>query len=506
MTINIPTLVSQTITNGVTAYAPSEDAVFDALALKQPLDADLTSIAGLAATEGYLRKTAANTWEADTVLTKQSNSIGINSTAITAGLEIKEKSASTAQPILSVVNFSNNNQFQVSENDIIVFSNGGLFGLHGLLALGSGSPINLTGTTSNLNVLDVGSVVYLEATGAQDLTGIMTGSGNNEGSIIYLFNSGITDIITLKNNTTSIASNRFDFYPTTDVALNPKEVVGLIYLNGRWRLRFKVSASAGNALTSNPLSQFASTTSAQLAGVISDETGTDKLVFNTSPTFATQTSTTAITATTASNDVLQTLTNNSSGTPAASYGLSRLIQLKSSTTDSQIAGKEIWSWTNATHANRQSGYKIQAVGNASVGTLQDVFRIKDNGNSFQFDFVNHAGYDAKLTLYSGTTHIASFQGAGNDIYISTINSASAGIHLRPGGSTEMFNLTTTGLFLGGSTNPTALCHIAAGTTAKAQMKFESSTAPTAPNNGDLWFDGTDLKIRVSGVTYTLTKA
>lgn len=34
ITINIPTLVSQTITNGVTAYAPSEDAVFDALAGK----------------------------------------------------------------------------------------------------------------------------------------------------------------------------------------------------------------------------------------------------------------------------------------------------------------------------------------------------------------------------------------------------------------------------------------------------------------------------------------
>ena len=39
--------------------------------------------------------------------------------------------------------------------------------------------------------------------------------------------------------------------------------------------------------TGGNLSQFASTTSAQLAGVISDEVGTDKLVFNTSPTFVT---------------------------------------------------------------------------------------------------------------------------------------------------------------------------------------------------------------------------
>jgi hypothetical protein len=43
----------------------------------------------------------------------------------------------------------------------------------------------------------------------------------------------------------------------------------------------------GDALTSNPLSQFAATTSAQLAGVISDETGTGSLVFSNSPTLVT---------------------------------------------------------------------------------------------------------------------------------------------------------------------------------------------------------------------------
>lgn len=41
------------------------------------------------------------------------------------------------------------------------------------------------------------------------------------------------------------------------------------------------------AYTANTLAVFASTTSAQLAGVISDETGSGSLVFNTSPTFVT---------------------------------------------------------------------------------------------------------------------------------------------------------------------------------------------------------------------------
>lgn len=43
----------------------------------------------------------------------------------------------------------------------------------------------------------------------------------------------------------------------------------------------------GDALVANPLSQFAATTSAELAGVISDETGTGALVFANTPTLVT---------------------------------------------------------------------------------------------------------------------------------------------------------------------------------------------------------------------------
>lgn len=46
-------------------------------------------------------------------------------------------------------------------------------------------------------------------------------------------------------------------------------------------------SSGGDALTSNPLSQFAATTSSQLLGVLSDETGTGAAVFATSPTLVT---------------------------------------------------------------------------------------------------------------------------------------------------------------------------------------------------------------------------
>ena len=56
---SIPPTAKQT--NWDTAYGWGNHA-----GLYQPLDADLTSIAGLAGTSGLLKKTAANTWSLDT--------------------------------------------------------------------------------------------------------------------------------------------------------------------------------------------------------------------------------------------------------------------------------------------------------------------------------------------------------------------------------------------------------------------------------------------------------
>lgn len=47
-------------------------------------------------------------------------------------------------------------------------------------------------------------------------------------------------------------------------------------------------------------------------------------------------------------------------------------------------------------------------------------------------------------------------------------------------------------------------NFSAGTTAASQFRLVASTAPTSPVNGDVWFDGTDLKIRIAGATKTVT--
>ena len=46
--------------------------------------------------------------------------------------------------------------------------------------------------------------------------------------------------------------------------------------------------------------------------------------------------------------------------------------------------------------------------------------------------------------------------------------------------------------------------LAPSATARASLRIPSGTAPTSPVDGDIWFDGTDIKMRIGGVTKTFT--
>jgi hypothetical protein len=59
-------VVADAINDGTTTIAPSQNAVFDALAGKQPLDADLTTIAGLTATTDNFLVAVSSAWASRT--------------------------------------------------------------------------------------------------------------------------------------------------------------------------------------------------------------------------------------------------------------------------------------------------------------------------------------------------------------------------------------------------------------------------------------------------------
>lgn len=77
--------------------------------------------------------------------------------------------------------------------------------------------------------------------------------------------------------------------PEGTAILSTGEVGGSKFLreDGDGTSSWQAISGGGDALTSSPLSQFAATTSLQLKGVISDETGSGALVFADSPVFTT---------------------------------------------------------------------------------------------------------------------------------------------------------------------------------------------------------------------------
>ncbi|MES2965999.1 MAG: hypothetical protein V4760_19105, partial [Bdellovibrionota bacterium] len=78
-----------------------------------------------------------------------------------------------------------------------------------------------------------------------------------------------------------------------------------------------INTSSGNALTANPLSQFAATSSAQLAGVLSDEVGTGAAVLGTSPTFSTDITTPKILGGSGTTSTLTYQTTSGAGATGA---------------------------------------------------------------------------------------------------------------------------------------------------------------------------------------------
>ena len=69
--------------------------------------------------------------------------------------------------------------------------------------------------------------------------------------------------------------------------------------------------------------------------------------------------------------------------------------------------------------------------------------------------------------------------------------------------TEVLSVRGFGYVGIGTTSPTAYLDIPASATSAATLRIRTGTAPTSPNDGDMWQDGTNLKIRINGITKTI---
>ncbi|MFV8343965.1 beta strand repeat-containing protein [Flavobacterium sp. XS2P39] len=153
-----------------------------------------------------------------------------------------------------------------------------------------------------------------------------------------------------------------------------------------------VVAGTGNALTTNPISQFAATTSAQLAGVLSDETGTGNAVFSASPTLVTPNLGTP--STLVGTNITGTAPGLTAGKVTTNADLTGDVTSSGSNTTAIGANKVTYAKIQTMTANKLlgSGQVGNGVGEITLGT----------GLSFSGSTLNAAGVGGANLAYTNS--------------------------------------------------------------------------------------------------------
>lgn len=191
-------------------------------------------------------------------------------------------------------------------------------------------------------------------------------------------------------------------------------------------------------------------------------------------------------------------TSNTAGNTNSVFGAWSFTQNATGSGNS-IFGSEAGQYTATGGGITSNAYFGQRSGRGVSGTTTA---------SYNSGFGNYSGlglttgnYNFFGGYYAGHTTTT---GSGN-IVIGTVGSTTDGLETSsPTASNEMniggklFCDLSTGKFgfgLTDATSATATLHPEASTTSKASLRIPDGTAPSSPNDGDIWSDGTDLFFR-----------
>jgi hypothetical protein len=229
----------------------------------QAYDADLAALAALSGTNTIYYRSAANTWTAVTIgagLTFSAGTLNVAGGAATWGAIVGTLSGQTdLQAALDAK--------QPIDADLTAIA--GLTSAANTVPYftGSATAALATLTSAGRDLID-----DADATAQRATLGLVIGTN------VQAFDADLSALAALSGTNTIYYRSASNTWTAVTIG------TGLSFSGGTLA---NTGAGSGDAFVANPLSQFAATTSAQLAGVISDETGSGALVFATSPTFVT---------------------------------------------------------------------------------------------------------------------------------------------------------------------------------------------------------------------------
>ena len=252
--------------------------------------------------------------------------------------------------------------------------------------LGVATATSVNGTTipsTKTLVVTTDKLSALAATTSAELAGVIS---DETGSGALVFGTSPTLTTPVLGVATGTSFNSITGLSSTTPVANGTAAVGVGTTTARGD---HVHPTTGLGLTASGLNQFAATTSAQLAGVISDETGSGALVFGTAPTLSspvigTITNTGTLTLPTSTDTLVgrattDTLTNKTLTSPVINSPKVSSTYTAKTAAYTFASGDEgnLFSMNNA--ASVQFNIPTDATFNFAVGTEFNVFWITGAG-------------------------------------------------------------------------------------------------------------------------------
>jgi len=198
-----------------------------------------------------------------------------------------------------IIDANSSTLYTPSSTGYVQLSNSGLSMLTSTAPASGGVSLNLTDNLG-INMSYFGSRVFDTTSAGTVVTG---GRLNSSYLTLYSNASGVAGVSDYVSIATSGGTERLRVLTNGNIGIGTSAPSTRLHIVGGLRLqdgneavgRVLISDASGvgtwttspYALTSGKLNQFAATTSAELSGVISDETGSGSLVFATSPTLVT---------------------------------------------------------------------------------------------------------------------------------------------------------------------------------------------------------------------------